>query len=511
MCTGSNALSSRDAVRIRARLWYNSVNDGQIPDTIAWGMVVAREEITLRIALVNTNRIRPPIAPIGLDYVAEALGAAGHAVEILDLCWAVDPPSAIASFFEGPDFDLVGVTLRNTDDCAFTSRQSFLDEFAATVRAIRERTGALLVLGGVGFSVMPERVLARCKADAGMWGEGEFAMVALADRVARQQSWHDMPNLVWRSENGWQRNPPTAPSLADLPAMSRRWVDNRRYFREGGQAGFETKRGCPGKCIYCADPLAKGSVTRIRPPGAVVDELVNLLEQGIDHLHTCDSEFNLPERHAIEICREIVRRGLGDRLRWYAYCAPTPFSWELAQLMREAGCVGVNFGADHGDAAMLRRLGRAYTPEDILVATRRCREAGMVVMLDLLLGAPGETQEGIARTIELMQRAAPERVGISLGVRVYPGTRLADMVLAEPKEGLVGGEDPAEPLFFLEPAIAPDAFSWLDERIGDDPRFLFFDPSKPKQNYNYNANQRLVEAIAEGYRGAYWDILRRYE
>jgi radical SAM superfamily enzyme YgiQ (UPF0313 family) len=160
---------------------------------------------------------------------------------------------------------------------------------------------------------------------------------------------------------------------------------------------------------------------------------------------------------------------------------------------------------------MLRRLGRGFTPKDILAATRRCREAGMAVMLDLLLGAPGEAREGIARTMELMQRAAPERVGISLGVRVYPGTRLADLVLTEGREGLVGGEDPAEPLFFLEPDVAPYAFEWVDELVGDDRRFLFFDPSKPKQNYNYNANQRLVEAIAEGYRGAYWDILRRYE
>jgi tryptophan 2-C-methyltransferase len=465
----------------------------------------------LRVALVNTNRIQPPIAPIGLEYVAEALGAAGHHVEVLDLCWAADPSAAIARFFGGPDFGLVGITLRNTDDCAFTSRQSFLDEFAGTVHAVRERTDAPIVLGGVGFSVMPEQVLVRCEAEAGVWGEGEFAMVALAQRVARGEAWHDVPNLVWRGEDGWQRNAPSISSLADLPTMSRRWLDNRRYFREGGQAGFETKRGCPGQCIYCADPLAKGRVTRTRPPEAVVDELANLLALGIDHLHTCDSEFNLPEEHAMAICREIVRRGLGGRLRWYAYCAPAPFSGEVAWLMREAGCVGVNFGADHGDATMLRRLGRAFTPEDILAATRRCREAGMAVMLDLLLGAPGETREGITRTIELMQRAAPERVGISLGVRVYPGTRLAEQVMAGGREGLIGGEDPAEPLFFLDPEVAPDAFGWVDDLVGDDRRFLFFDPSKPTQNYNYNANQRLVEAIAEGYRGAYWDILRRYE
>jgi len=292
--------------------------------------------------------------------------------------------------------------------------------------------------------------------------------------------------------------------------MSRRWVDNPRYFREGGQAGIETKRGCPCHCIYCADPIAKGKENRIRPPKAVVDELESLLEQGIDHIHTCDSEFNVPERHASEVCEEIIRRDLGDKLRWYAYCSPVPFSRELAERMRRAGCVGINFGVDHGDAEMLRRLGRAFTPEDILNAARACQEAGIVVMFDLLLGSPGETRGSIVRTIELMKRAGPDRVGVVLGVRVYPGTELANLVMqGERIEGLVGGDDPSEPLFFMEPSIATFVFGLLDDLIGDDRRFFFFDPSRPDRNYNYNANQRLVDAIREGYRGAYWDILRR--
>ena len=479
------------------------------------------------VALVNTNRIQPPVAPIGLDYVAEALHAAGHSVQVLDLCWAEDVPRAIEDFFRDASFGLVGVTLRNTDDCAFTSRQSFVSEFAGVVGHIRRHTDARVVAGGVGFSVMPEKVLEQCEQvygahiDAGVWGEGEFALVELADRLGRGQAWHDVAHIVWRGDDGaWRRNPPVDRALIELPPMGRGWVDNRRYFAKGGQAGIETKRGCPGSCIYCADPLAKGTRTRVRPPGAVADELERLLEQGIDHIHTCDSEFNLPAWHALEVCREISRRGLGQKLRWYAYCTPAPFGPELSAAMRDAGCVGVNFGVDHGDDRMLHRLGRPYTAQAILEATRWCREAGMVVMLDLLLGAPGETRASLVRTVELMQRAAPDRVGISLGIRVYPGTALERQVLANAppvtdrrvkggEAGLIGGGDPSEPLFFLEPEVAPFCFSLLDDLIGDDPRFLFFDQTKPDRNYNYNANQRLVEAIEAGYRGAYWDILRR--
>jgi tryptophan 2-C-methyltransferase len=464
------------------------------------------------VALVNTNRIQPPIAPIGLEYVAEALNAAGHDVELLDLCWADDVDIAIADFFGGTRFDLIGVTLRNTDDSAFTSRESFIGPLAAMVNAIRKHTDGLIVLGGVGFSIMPDLVLELCEADIGVWGDGEFTFPELATRIEEKRDWLDLPNLVWRRDGKWHRNPPAMRPLADLPPMSRSWLDNGRYFREGGQAGFETKRGCPGRCIYCADPLAKGRKVRTRPPKAIVDELETLLAQGIDHLHTCGCEFNLPERHVREICEEIVRRDLGDKLRWYAYCSPVPFSPQLAGLMRRAGCVGINFGADNGDEEMLRRLRRDFAPDDIVAAARSCQEADVAVMFDLLLGAPGETRESLVRSVELMRQAEPDRVGVSLGVRVYPGTPLATLVTREElKEGLVSKDDPAEPLFFIEPRIAPFAFGLLDDLVGDDKRFLFFDPSKPDINFNYNANQLLVDAIQEGYRGAYWDILRRYE
>lgn len=463
----------------------------------------------MRIALVNTNGIRPPIAPIGLEYVAEALSAAGHSVEVLDLCWEPSWEAAVERFFSGKEFGLVGLSIRNTDDCSFSSRESFLPGHAGITKSVREHSGAPVVLGGVGFSIMPEEVLERCGADIGVWGDGEFALADLATRMEEKRNWEDVPNLILCRGDKWMRNPASFPPLSSLPPMRRTLVDNLRYFREGGQAGFETKRGCPCRCVYCADPVAKGKTTRLRPPAAVADELARLLAQGIDHIHTCDSEFNVPESHAIEICDEVIRRGLGERLRWYAYCSPGPFSPGLAKRMRRAGCVGINFGVDSGDEGMLRSLRRDFGPEDILRSARSCKEAGITVMFDLLLGSPGETRESVVRTIDLVRKAGPDRAGIAVGVRVYPGTEVAGIVAREDRKGgLTGGDDLSLPVFFLEPEVAPFLFGLLDDLTRDDSRFLFFDPARPHSNYNYNANQVLVDAIAKGARGAYWDILR---
>ena len=464
----------------------------------------------MKTALINTNKIQPPIAPIGLEYIAESLSAASHGVNVLDLCWQDDNKKAITGFLDQSEYGLIGITLRNTDDCVFTNRQSFIADFIKITDLVRGRTSAPIIIGGAGFSIMPRQIMSACRADAGVWGEGEFVFADIAARIESGQRWDDLPNLIVPADGTFRRNPAQHRSLDELPPIARNWFDNRRYFNEGGQAGIETKRGCPCRCIYCADPVAKGKQVRLRPPPAVADELQCLLEQGIDHIHTCDSEFNIPEHHAIELCQEIVRRDLGPKLRWYAYCSPVPFSPGLARLMHQAGCVGINFGVDSGDDNMLKRLKRGYTSSDVLNTAKLCKENNIAVMYDLLLGAPGESNASLTNTLELMKQAEVDRVGVNFGVRIYPGTELASSIeKPEIKQGLTPSTGPLDPVFFLEPNITDTYSRLVEDLIGDDPRFLFFDRSKPSRNYNYNANQTLIDAIGNGHRGAYWHILAK--
>ena len=59
------------------------------------------------LTLVNTNRMTPPIAPVGLDYLAGAARQAGEPVELLDLCLVDDPDRAVAGYFADRRPDLV--------------------------------------------------------------------------------------------------------------------------------------------------------------------------------------------------------------------------------------------------------------------------------------------------------------------------------------------------------------------------------------------------------------------
>ena len=149
-----------------------------------------------------------------------------------------------------------------------------------------------------------------------------------------------------------------------MPTAARR-VDNAAYFRRGGQIGVETKRGCPRQCTTAPIRWPRARRAGSRSPAEVADEFESLLAQGIDVLHLCDAEFNLPAEHARAVCDELIRRGLGERVRWYAYLAVVPFDAELARRMRRAGCVGINFTSDSASPAMLAVVPPAARQEDL--------------------------------------------------------------------------------------------------------------------------------------------------
>lgn len=476
------------------------------------------------ITLVNANRMLPPIAPVGLDYVAGAARLAGLDVEILDLCTTDGPEQMLAEHFAIRSPELIGISFRNVDDCFWPGAAWFVPGLIALVETIRRHSDAPIVLGGVGYSIFAKEILDRCGADFGIRGDGELALVTLLNELRGDCRFETVAGLLWRANGEIRANPAAWPSDWSAPT-GRDAIDNGAYFRRGGQVGVETRRGCPRRCLYCADPLAKGAVSRLRNPAEVADEVAALEAQGIDVLHLCDSEFNIPADHARAVCEALIRRRLGERVRWYAYLAVVPFDAGLARSMRRAGCVGINFTGDSASAAMLRAYGQPHDARDLAEAVRLCRAEGIAVMFDLLLGGPGETPETAAQTIEHIRRIGPDCAGAALGIRLYPNTGIAERLAADGRlkdnpgirRRYEGPIDLLRPTFFVSPALGKHPARVVRQLIGGDPRFFAPIDDDPLHetaggtdtDHNYNDNRPLVDAIAAGARGAYWDILRK--
>jgi radical SAM superfamily enzyme YgiQ (UPF0313 family) len=435
------------------------------------------------VLLINPNDIRPPVAPLALEYISSFLAEKRHNIVLYDMNIHKEHLSDV---IEKTSPHYVGITVRNIDDSCYATAEFFLDKIRTLVAEVKEK-GIPVILGGVGFSIMPLETLAYTGADAGIKGDGEKIFENLISSCIK-------PKGIIKGSSF---------HLSNFKPQ-RRFIDNLFYYRTGGMAGIETTRGCNRKCIYCADPITKGIRVRFRSIASVADEVKQLLQQGIAHYHLCDSEFNLSIEYTKSLCKALIDKSLGKKILWYAYGVPDVMDRELVSLLRNAGCNGINFGVDHTDDRMLAFLGKNHRFEDVKRAVKLCQEEGIKVMIDLLLGAPRETFASIKKVIEDMKALNPYRVGTSYGLRVYPKTAFHEYLK---KTGFQVPSSLLRPYFYIEGKIKEGIDEFTQALIQGDERFYFNAKEESNQNYNYNANKVLEDAIKEGFRGAFWDIL----
>lgn len=411
------------------------------------------------VTLVNPNKVYPPIAPYGLDVLTTALEQAGFDVDVLDLTFRRDDwKSFLAEYFAERAPLLVGVTVRNTDTVYALEQRPFVGEHKEIITEVMRLSDAPVVGGGIGFSTMPFALVEYFDIDFGVKGPGEQILVDLADAVATGRDPATVTGLIRNTPEGVTRVPPpvlrrshglSVPVSPTADGEDRVWqveksgtyrrrsgqpykVDNLEHYRRGGLGSILTKNGCTYRCAHCVEPNAKGNRFARRDVAAVVDEMQSLTEQGVLDLHTTDSEFNLSIAHAKGVLREIVRRKRADsgnplnELRLWVYCQPSPFDEEFAGLLAEAGCRGVNVGSDHIRPDLLHGWkvtgggSTYYTFADTERLVRRCRENGLMTMVEALFGMPGETLETMRECVEAFMALDATVTGFSLGLRLFP-------------------------------------------------------------------------------------------
>ena len=107
------------------------------------------------VLLINPNRMKPVVAPVGLDYLAASLVHHRIDFELLDLSFSEDVEQDIKRSLKREPFDTIGITIRNIDDSYFASRDFCLEKIKGIVDLVKTYTNSLIVLGGVGFSIVP--------------------------------------------------------------------------------------------------------------------------------------------------------------------------------------------------------------------------------------------------------------------------------------------------------------------------------------------------------------------
>ncbi len=405
----------------------------------------------MRILVISGSRAKlpDPVYPLGAAIVATALSEEGHEIACFDALRHGRPEEALAQLLESFEPEVCLLSIRNIDDTAFPNAKNYFDDHERLAGVVKSWRRAPLILGGAGFSLMPQVFLDRLGADYGVVGEGEQVVVDLVDRLGRGERPARLSEGN-RLVEGFLR--------ADRELFDASW-----YYEHGGVANIQTKRGCALRCVYCTYPILEGHKSRGPRPEQIVDEMKEIAAGGIRHFFFVDAVFNQPEEHAALVCEEIIRSGLDVSIT--GYFAPTCKNPELPKLLRRAGCDAVEFGTDALSDPMLESLDKGFTVAEVLECAELYRRAGLEQCHNLIFGGPGETVATIDESLRRMDALAPKAVIVTLGLRVYPGTQLARLASAD-----IGDGNQLEPIFYVEPGVCgyllENAGAFVDQRPG---------------------------------------------
>ncbi len=152
--------------------------------------------------------------------------------------------------------------------------------------------------------------------------------------------------------------------LDRLPPPSRDLFDNYSYKKYySGRFGYKTtaimtSRGCPFACDFCSRPVF-GNEFRARSASKVADEIEEVISLGYNRIWFADDCFTLNRKRLIEVCDEIIKRGL--KIGWECLSRVDTLDSETADKMKQAGCVRMFFGIESGNDSILKIMKKQIT------------------------------------------------------------------------------------------------------------------------------------------------------
>lgn len=346
-------------------------------------------------SISNRDTLRISIPTIGPAVIGSYLRRQGIEVEIEDFYF-----DEFCAF----DADVVGIS------STFMGVEN-VREIADAVR--KQNPETFIVLGGpLSWSVSPSKLMGTIpNLDCIVMREGEQTFSELIRELRNGRDLSSVRGLVFKKDGAVSETmarplldeeelQPPAWELMGMPSPKRLPV-----------LPVETSRGCPYNCAYCSEVHYWGKPVRYRTSDSVVEELRHNVERfGITTFRFADSCFSAPPARSGEICDAIYQRCVreGIELKWSSYGRIDNLNYDLLEKMKRSGCVALDIGVESGAASVLRKMGRNHSPKTVVEVASAARDLGIITNFNVVVGFPGETDETIQITAELINQAAPD-------------------------------------------------------------------------------------------------------
>jgi radical SAM superfamily enzyme YgiQ (UPF0313 family) len=372
--------------------------------------------------------------PQGIMQLSACLKQAGH--ETYLAIAAQEDPIKLALDVQP---DIVGYSVR-------TGSHQYYYDLNRQVRSALKDRAPFSVFGGPHPTFFPEMIREE-GVDGVCIGEGDDAIVDLANSLANGGVKPDLPNWWLKLEDEIVRNPvrPLIHQLGDLPLPDRELIYSKhKYSRVTPIKHFMGSRGCPYDCTYCFNHAyyeiyAKARRGNQRPVDLIIKEA-----------NWVRSKWPLQQVIFIDDLFIIYDDWLEEFADKWPKEVGLPFFCNVranlivkgphkVELLKRAGCGTASMGVEAAnDNIRLQLLKRRMTREDMIKAGNMVRDAGIHITTTNMLGLPSSTLQDDLDTMRL-NAAAHISFAHSFLFQPYPGTELAQF--AQDKDYVKGNLD----------------------------------------------------------------------
>lgn len=353
--------------------------------------------------------VRPRHAPIFTLLAAAAVREAGSEVVVLDAHrTTIDPAVMVREALDArPD-----VIFLMAGDYNRRMGYDVLERLVADVR--RERPALPVVIYGRLNEEVARTLIDRVpSARAVTFGEAEDACVAVVAAVQAGRGPGELagtPGTVVRGVAGPDVTRAQSSGCTPVPAWD--LLPPHHYPFSPHQQESDpvfpvlASRGCPYPCFYCE---VRGQPKYAsRTVDEVLRELRTLHERyGARSFFLADPTFAVDKRWGLEFCGRLSAEGPSG-IRWSCMSRTDRVDAELLSAMATAGCWNVLFGIESLEGSALEGARKNLDPATVGPAIRAAKAAGIEVIASIMIGLPGDTPEGVERTIDAIIDFEPD-------------------------------------------------------------------------------------------------------
>ncbi|MBI4844477.1 MAG: cobalamin B12-binding domain-containing protein [Nitrospirae bacterium] len=344
--------------------------------------------------------------PLSLVYVAGAARKAGYDAEIYDAMTKKVGYPEIRKRIEESKPDFVATS-------AFTSSSPDAIEVLKLAKAVNP--AIVTIIGGVHPTFMYEEMLSLTDSiDYIVRGEGEVTLPELLNAVSTNKPLTSVKGIAYK-ESGKVAVTPNRPFLHSFDAQPMAWDlldwnDYTYYILPGSRlASVCTSRGCEQECTFCSQQKYWNRTWRGRSPEDVVGEMELLNRQyGVDVVLFTD-DYPSPDRARWEkILDLLIGKNLGMKILMETRAEDIVRDEDILDKYKKAGIIHIYVGTEATQQESLDYIKKDLSVEESKKALALLRDKGIITETSMILGYPGETEDSIARTLELAIEFNPD-------------------------------------------------------------------------------------------------------